>query len=335
MLDELSTDLSPLGSVRAPKPLRIGAVYPATDGLPELSRLARLQNGVMRRDQCRAIGLHRSYVRNQLDAQRWTAWGDKVLLLRNAPPNRRQLMWIAVLDASPIAALCSHTSLELAGFKPVATEANQIHLLVPRGAKVTRFPGVVVHESRRLGEERWTRDRGLARTEDPRSVIDAAAWQPWPRFACFMLAAAVQQRLCTPAELDQALSYVGRVRHKVHLRAALVDVAGGAHSLGELDVAAICRRHRLVPPNRQIRRRDQQGNWRFLDCEWDLPSGEIIVLEIDGSHPMDVAQWQADMRPERGVVISRRWVLRATAFEVRFEPHVIVADLKALGVPTT
>ena len=139
--------------------------------------MARLQNGVLHRDQCRAIGLHRSYVRNQLDAQRWTAWGDKVLLLRNAPPSRRQLMWIAVLDASLIAALCSHTSLELAGFKPIATEAKQIHLLVPRGSKVTRFPGVVVHESRRLAEERWTRDRGLARTEDPRSVIDAAAWQ--------------------------------------------------------------------------------------------------------------------------------------------------------------
>jgi hypothetical protein len=92
MLDELSTDLPPLGSVRAPKPFKIGAVYPATNGIPELSRMARLQNGVLHRDQCRAIGLHRSYVRNQLDAQRWTAWGDKVLLLRNAPPSRRQLM---------------------------------------------------------------------------------------------------------------------------------------------------------------------------------------------------------------------------------------------------
>ena len=66
-----------------------------------------------------------------------------------------------------------------------------------------------------------------------------------------------------------------------------------------------------------------------------MPSGEIIVLEIDGSHHMDVAHWQADMRRERGVVISRRWVLRATALEVRFEAHVIVADLKAIGVPTT
>jgi hypothetical protein len=49
---------------------------------------------------------------------------------------------------------------------------------------------------------------------------------------------------------------------------------------------------------------------------------------------MDVAHWQADMQRERGIVISRRWVLRATTIEVRLEPAVIVADLKAMGVPT-
>ena len=310
-------------------------MYAATDGFPELSGMARCQHGVVHRDQCRAIGLHRSYVRNQLDAERWTAWGDKVLLLQNAQPSRRQLMWIAVLDAGPLAALCSHTSLELAGFKPFAAEARQIHLLVPRGAKVTGFPGVVVHESRRLGEARWTCDRGLTRTEAPRAVIDAAAWQPWPRFACLMLAAAVQQRVCTPAELEHALSFVGRVRHKAYLRVALADISRGAHSLGELDVAAICRRYGLVVPHRQTRRRDQQGIWRYLDCEWDLPSGEIVVPEIDGAHHMDVAHWQADMRRERGIVISRRWVMRATALEVRLEPRVVVDDLKAIGVPTT
>ena len=119
-------------------------------GIPELSRTARGQIGVVHRDQCRSIGLHRSYIRNQVDAQRWIALGDKVLLLQNSPPSRRQLMWIAVLDAGSNSALCSHTSLELAGFKPFAEEAKQIHLLIPRGAKVTRFSGVVVHESRRL-----------------------------------------------------------------------------------------------------------------------------------------------------------------------------------------
>lgn len=269
-----------------------------------------------------------------MDAQRWIALGDKVLLLQNSPPSRRQLMWIAVLDAGSNSALCSHTSLELAGFKPFAEEAKQIHLLIPRGAKVTRFSGVVVHESRRLGEDRWMRHRGLSRTENARSVIDAAAWQPWPRFACLMLAAAVQQRICTPIELDHALSYVGRVHHKAYLRIALADIARGAHSLGELDVADICRRYGLVPPHRQRSRRDSHGKQRFLDCEWDLPSGEIVVLEIDGGHHMDVLHWQADMRRERGVVISRRWVLRATSLEVRLEPQLIISDLKAMGVPT-
>jgi hypothetical protein len=139
-----------------------------------------------------------------------------------------------------------------------------------------RFPGVVVHESRRLGEERWTGGSGLARTEVPRSVIDAAAWQPWPRFARLVLPSAVQQRACTPTEFEQALAGL-----------------------------------RVGPT-----------------------LGEIVVLEIDGGHHIDVVHWQADMRRERGIVISRRWVLRATTLEVRLGPAVIVADLKAMGVPT-
>ena len=150
-----------------------------------------------------------------------------------------------------------------------------------------------------------------------------------------MRAAAVQQRVCAPAELEHALSYVGRVRHKAFLRVALADISRGAHSLGELDIAAICRRYGLVAPQRQTRRPDQHGGWRYLDCEWDLPSGEIVVLEIDGAHHMDVAHWQADMRRERGIVISRRLVLRATALEVRLEPRVVLRDLKAIGVPTS
>ena len=88
-----------------------------------------------------------------------------------------------------------------------------------------------------------------------------------------------------------------------------------------------------MPPNRQVIRRDATGRRRYLDAEWELPSGEIVVLEVDGSHHLDAANWQADMKRERSVVVSRRWVLRATTFEVRLEPAVIARDLRALGVP--
>jgi hypothetical protein len=49
---------------------------------------------------------------------------------------------------------------------------------------------------------------------------------------------------------------------------------------------------------------------------------------------MDVASWQEDMRRERSVVVTRRWVLRATVFEIRLEGAAVFADLRAMGVPT-
>ena len=70
-----------------------------------------------------------------------------------------------------------------------------------------------------------------------------------------------------------------------------------------------------------------------LDGEWELPDGSVVVLEIDGAHHLSVEHWQSDMLRERGVVIGGSRVLRATAAEVRLEPHAIVADLIACGVP--
>ena len=149
-----------------------------------------------------------------------------------------------------------------------------------------------------------------------------------------MVAAVVQQRLTSAARLDAEMRTVGRVRHKAYMRLALLDIAEGAHSLGELDLATLCRRFRLVPPIHQVTRRDAAGRRRYLDAEWVLPNGEIVVLEVDGSHHLDVANWQADMKRERSVVVTRRRVLRATAFEVRLEAAAIAADLRALGVPS-
>ena len=238
-------------------------------------------------------------------------------------------MWLVLLDAGEDAALGSHTALELAGFKGFAREAADIHLIVQRGARATPLPGVRVHESRRLSVEELIDIDGLRRTETARSVLDAAAWQPFPRFACLMVAAAVQQRVTTPASLAEAMRTVGRIRHKAYLRLALADVREGAQSLGELDLARLCRRFGLVRPRRQVLRRDRSGRIRYLDAEWDLPNGEICVLEVDGGHHMDVASWQEDMRRERSIVVARRWVLRATVFEIRLESAAVFADNSA------
>ena len=168
-----------------------------------------------------------------------------------------------------------------------------------------------MHESRRLKPECHVRDAGLPCTAAARSAIDAAAWQPWPRFACAMLAAVVQQRLCTVNDLDQALRYVGRVRHKAHVREALRDIPGGAEALSEIDLIRLCRRF---------------GGWSHtarsggrIETVGDATSTRSGTPGRPGRgsrgrwrHHLDVENWQADMRRERAVVITGRRVLRAT-----------------------
>ncbi|MBA3232639.1 MAG: DUF559 domain-containing protein [Propionibacteriales bacterium] len=117
------------------------------------------------------------------------------------------------------------------------------------------------------------------------------------------------------------------------MRLAIADIAGGAEALGEIDVATLCRRFGLRLPDRQVRRLDPSGRVRYLDCEWVLDDGSIVVLEVDGSHHHEVEHWEADMKRERKVVISRRWVLRTSNDEVRHEPAEVARDLIAMGVP--
>jgi hypothetical protein len=297
-----------------------------------VSRTA-LQAGVIRRDQAEHLGLTRAFERNQLKASRWTQWGDHVLLMQNSAPARRQLMLIAVLDVGYPAALASHTVLELAGFTSFASEADDVHIIIPRGARCHTLPGVLLHESRRVWPEFHVELAGLPCTDIPRSAIDAAAWQPWSRFACALVAAVVQQRLCTTDDLDHALRHVGRVRHKAHLREAIRDIRGGSQALSEIDLVRVCRRFGIKEPDRQVKRMDSHGRLRYVDAEWKLPDGRRVVLEIDGAHHLEVQNWQADMRRERGLVVRGAQVFRATAIEVRVEPALIVDDLLAVGVP--
>lgn len=310
-------------------------MYVDCDGHPDLPGIARRQCGVVTREQLAACGVTTAHVKNQIAARRWAPWARRTVVLHNASPTRTQLMWIAVLDPECRCALASHTALELHGFRGFAEEAQRLHIVVPRGGKCAELRGVQVHESRRFFAPDITRRGWLPSTAPARSTIDAAAWQPWPRFAVTMMAAAVQQRLCTVEQLDQALARVGQVRHKAYMRLALGDIAGGAQALGEIDFAALCRRFGLQAPDRQRLRRDARGRRRYLDCEWELDDGTIVVLEIDGSHHHHVEHWEADMKRERQVVISRRWVLRASSAEVRLDAANVVADLVAMGVPRT
>jgi hypothetical protein len=296
--------------------------------------LLHSQDSVATIGQLLGYGLSESFVRAQVSAGRWQRVGHRCVVAHNHLLTRVQWMWVAVSDPQGPIALAGLTALELGGFRFFGRETEQIHVIVRRGARYHRFPGVKVHESRRFDPLAVIPVAGLPCMPPARSALDAGAWQPHARYACGVLAAAVQQRVCTAEALADELRFVGRIRHKQHMRLAVLDIAGGAEALSELDIGTLCRRYGLVAPRRQRIRRDQSGRRRYLDCEWDLPDGRVVVLEVDGAHHLRVEHWEADIKRERSVVVSRRAVLRCTANEARLDQRAIAADLRAIGVPT-
>ncbi len=299
----------------------------------DLVTLLRTQAGVATIRQLGAVGVSRDAVKAHVRAGRWRRYGDHCVVTHNFVPSREQRMWLAVLEPAGPACLAAWTVLENAGFRFFGQELDDVHILVRRGNTSGRAEGVTVHESRRFTAADLDPHAAIPSTTLPRSALDAAAWQPSIRYACGLLAAVVQQRVCRVEDLGSELAHVGRIRHKAPMRLALHDIAGGAEALSEIDIAALCRRFGLLPPDRQRVRRDRQGCKRYLDCEWVLADRSVVVLEVDGSHHMEVGHWESDMKRERGVVISGRRVLRATAGEARHDQAALAADLLAVGVP--
>lgn len=193
----------------------------------------------------------------------------------------------------------------------------------------TLAAGVVVHESRRHHPEAVVTRRGLPVHHVERAAIDAATWSSELRTASGVLAAVVQQRLTTASALRVTLDEAGRIRHRKALFLALADIEGGAQALSEIDVARLCRSARLPEPTRQRVRTDTRGRRRYLDAEWVLPTGDVVVLEIDGIGHMDPLRWYADLLREAELVIpGRHRVIRLPATAARLEPERVVAILR-------
>ena len=83
-----------------------------------------------------------------------------------------------------------------------------------------------------------------------RSLVDAAAWMPTDRGAMGILAAGVQQRLARVDDLGQVVVRIEKLRRRALMTGVLVDIAGGAQALSELDFTRqVVRRHRLPEPS--------------------------------------------------------------------------------------
>ena len=293
-----------------------------------VAELANAQDGVVSRRQLYAAGLTRWQITAELRAARWRAHGRQAIAVHTGELTGRAPYWRAVMETGPRAAVDGVSALCLAGLQGWETDA--IRISVPRGARVPRLRDAVVRQTRRWRAEDVV-PVGVPRVRADVAAIHAALWAGSDRQAATLLAMTVQQRLATAEAVGAALLQVRRDKRRRLLETVVLDLLGGAHSMGEIDFARECRRRGLPPPSRQVVRKAATGKV-YLDVRWD---DLRVVVEVDGAQHLLVEQHIPDALRQNRVALAGDTVLRLPVLGLRVAPDEffaqIVAALTAAG----
>jgi very-short-patch-repair endonuclease len=297
------------------------------DTVPGLRTLAQKQRGVVRRTQLAELGVTRHHIRRQVDAERWTTVGTRVVVLGRGILSREQRRWVALVHAGSPAFLAAWTVLECRGAR--GWEREPAHVVGPQGYRPPPLAGAVFHQSLHLDDVDLL-DRPVPSTTVARAAIDAAGWERTDRAACGLLTAVAQQRLATPAAMLEVLDRLGRVPRTAALRRTLTEAAGGAESLAESDVTALLGLAGLPAPRRQVML-DTPVGARRLDVVVDLPDGRTLVVHVDGPHHLDPRTRARDALTDAALIAMGCVVLRIPVATAHVQRQSILAQFVAIA----
>jgi hypothetical protein len=306
----------------------------AVDALPSLRELAHRQAAIVTRAQLAVLGVDHRAVDRQVRAGRWAVVGPLLVALHRGPLDLLARSWAAVLNAGDPSGLCSWSALAQWGLRGWPREG--VHVVVARGMRPPPLAWVHLHESRRHTASDLVVSTGRPPAHDlPRAAIDAAAWSGSARTAGGLLVATVQQGLTSVPALFAQLESAGRVRHRRLLRATLLDIAGGADALSEVDLSALCAAAGLPLPRRQSVRTDVRGRRRFRDAEWVRSDGRVVIGEIDGVGHLEPTRWYDDLMRDAELtrVESDAIRFRLPGLALRAEPDRVVTILRSVLLP--
>ncbi len=238
------------------------------------SEVAEAHSGVARCSALTAAGISRDVIRAEIEAERWTRMGRHTVGITSERDRQAALRWRAVWESGSGVVLDGVTSLQAAGL--TGWSEDLIHVSVPGNSRLHEVDGVRAHRLRRVGE---VITAGIPLTRPEVAVIRAATWVGTDRQAATLLAMTIQQRLAHPDRVLDVWSRVQRCRRRALLSQIVADVCNGAHSLDELDFAAMCRAHGLPEPTRQVVRKGRRGRI-YLDVGWEDLG---VHVEIDGA----------------------------------------------------
>lgn len=265
------------------------------------------------RRQLYDLGLTRGEVRNQVRAERWQRVWSRSLCLNTGEVSAEGLRWAAVFEGGRRAMLDGESALIASGLEHYSSDTLRVS--VPRGGLAVRRPGLDVRRTRR-----WLAGdlaaSGVPRTRVAVAAVRGALWAVSDKQASLLLTMPVQQGLVTAEHVGVALLSVKRDRRRALLHSVVLDLAGGARSISELEFTQECRRRGLPEPGRQVVRRGRDGRY-YLDVLWDEWG---VVVEIDGIHHSWATQVVSDALRHNDVTLTGLVVLRLPLLGLRVAP---------------
>lgn len=278
-----------------------------------VEEIAAGQGGVCSRRQLADAGVSRGRARAQVRARRWQRlWGDSVVV-HTGPVSPEGRRWAAVFAGGDRAMLDGVSALLACGM--TGWDEESLRVSVPRGVARRMAPGLDVRPTRRWSAGHQVAS-GVPRTRPEVAAVHAALWARTDRQASLLLTMPVQQRLTTAERVGQALLTVRRDRRRQLLHDLVLDLLGGAHSLGELDVARECRSRGLPEPSRQVVRQGPDGR-TYLDVVWEEWG---VVVEVDGIQHGWVQRAVGDALRHNDVALDGTVVLRLPVLGLRVAP---------------
>lgn len=287
----------------------------------EIRRIADSQHGVLSRRQLYAAGVTRWELQAELRAERWRLHGRQTVATHTGDLDIMAFLWFAVAEAGPRAALDGLSALIAAGL--VGLTQHPARVSIPRGARPVRARGIDVRQTRRLQPTDLC-GAGIPRVRPDIAAIRAGIWAMSDRQAATILAMVVQQRIATAQALGRALLEVRRDRRRRFLEAVVLDLLDGAHSLGELDFAVLCRRRGLPAPDRQVVRQGPKGRV-YLDVRWGAYG---VLVEVDGAQHREIHAVVPDALRQNDVSLAGDLVLRIPLLALRVSPEAFMDQVE-------
>lgn len=282
--------------------------------------IAAPYGGAATRAMLRGAGLTYEAIRAETEAGRWVRGGRHTVGIHPGWLDGQGAWWRAVWESGAQAVLDGQVALVAGGLKHWAVDV--IDVSVPNNVRARPLPGVRIHQVRRVGA---ATDIPIPRTRPFVAAVRAAQWARTDRQAATVLAMTVQQGLATGAQVMTQWSTVHASPRSALIDQVIHDVCDGAHSLGELDFAVLCRHRGLPEPSRQALRVGAKGRV-YLDVWFDDYG---VHVEIHGAqHGWGLAVVDDTLRANV-VAITEGISIQVPVLGLRLKPDAYLDQVEA------